>query len=145
MGDGFKKGFDVKSEILYKQESRERRAIQTRKTFVVLIIIYLLFVAFDIFLNVNNLTYILFLRYALLPALLLITIVFSYIDFLANFYQKIILISLIVMGSTAAIMLILYPDSFSYYGGVLLVIFSGYLILEMDFVHATIGGWFISL
>jgi hypothetical protein len=49
------------------------------------------------------------------------------------------------MGSTAAIMLILYPDSFSYYGGVLLVIFSGYLILEMDFVHATIGGWFISL
>ncbi len=145
MGYGLKKGFDAKSEILYKHESIERRAIQTRKTFIVFIIIYLLFVAFDIFLNANDFTYFLLLRYAIIPALLIITIVFSYIDFLVNFYQKIILISLIVMGSSAATMLILYPNNFSYYGGIFLVIFSGYLVLEMDFAHAMTGGWFISL
>ena len=145
MGYGLKNGFDTKSEILYKQELIERRAIQTRKTFIVLMIIYLLFVAFDIFLNVNNPTYFLLSRYALLPALFLITIVLTYIEFLEKFYQKIILISLIVMGSSAATMLILYPNNISYYGGIFLVIFSGYLILEMDFAYATTGGWFISL
>ncbi len=145
MRDGFKNGFDPKSEILYKQESIERKAIQTRKTFIVFMLIFLLFVAFDIFLNVNNFTYFSLLRYALLPALFIITIILSYIDFFVKFYQKIILINLITMGSTAAIMLILYPNNFSYYGGIFLIIFSGYLILEMDFAYATTGGWFISL
>src|SRR6056297_3020097 len=122
MRDGFKNGFDPKSEILYKQESIERKAIQTRKTFIVFMLIFLLFVAFDIFLNVNNFTYFSLLRYALLPALFIITIILSYIDFFVKFYQKIILINLITMGSTAAIMLILYPNNFSYYGGIFLIL-----------------------
>ena len=145
MGDGFKKGFNPKSEILYKQESIERKAIQTRKIFIVFMLIFSLFALLNIFLNVNNFKYFLLFRYALLPTLFIITIILSYTDFFINFYQKIILINLILIGSSVAMMLILYPNNLSYYGGIFLVIFSGYLILEMDFAYATTGGWFILL
>jgi len=145
MGDGFKKGFNPKSEILYKQESIERKAIQTRKIFIVFMLIFALFELLNIFLNVNNFKYFLLFRYALLPTLFIITIILSYTDFFINFYQKIILINLILIGSSVAMMLILYPNNLSYYGGIFLVIFSGYLILEMDFAYATTGGWFILL
>ncbi len=44
-------------------------------------------------------------------------------------------------GLGIAIMLVLYPDNFSYYGGLFLVIFTGYFLAKQNTVPAAVGGF----
>jgi response regulator RpfG family c-di-GMP phosphodiesterase len=48
----------------------------------------------------------------------------------------------ILAGGGIAFMLIIKPENFIYYGGMFMIYFSGYLLINLDYLHSSIGGWF---
>jgi PAS domain S-box-containing protein len=54
--------------------------------------------------------------------------------------QPFMVLCFVTAGTGIAYMLILYPENFSYYGGMFMVILSGYFLIKLDTPHSMFGG-----
>ncbi len=115
---------------------------QIRLTFVVFIFLYGLFAILDHFLVGEHLPTFLFIRFGIVIPLLIVFIALSYHPSLHKFAQPLMVLCFITGGTGIAYMLILYPENFSYYGGIFMVILAGYFLIKLDTPHALFGGLF---
>jgi len=82
-----------------------------------------------------------FIRFCIVIPMFAITVLLTYKKSFVENHQRLMMFNFILAGSGISIMLIIMPDNFIYYGGMFMIYFSGYLLINLDFVHASIGGW----
>ncbi|TVP95546.1 MAG: PAS domain S-box protein [Acholeplasmatales bacterium] len=85
------------------------------------------------------------LRFGVVIPLLISTIILSYRSIFKAIQQMYVAVNVFVGGAVIAVMFIWAPHNIIYYGGLFMVLFSGYFILRLRFWYATAVGWGIVL
>ncbi len=133
-------GLSAEDMKAYTVERIQTGLKQIRLTFFVSAILYGLFAFLDNLLIGEFLPVFLFIRFGLVIPLLLIFIALTYLPSFVGMAQPLVVLCFVAAGTGIAFMLILYPDNFSYYGGIFMVISLGYFLSKLDTRHALFGG-----
>ena len=133
--------FDLETEKLYKRDLTNLDLKQTRNILLVFSFLYALFSISDYYLLKEYLTMLLIIRFCIVIPMFFITIFLTYRKIFIEINQRIMMFNFILGGAGITAMLIIKPDNFIYYGGMFMIYFSGYLLINLDFAHAAIGGW----
>lgn len=134
------KNFNKENEKLYLDSETLKHLGYIRGIFLLFILFYALFFIVDIlYLNESLFVFIL-IRFFIVIPILLTTMIISFTKHYYKLNQYIISLSFFAGGSGIAYMLILIPENIVYYGGLFIVIFSGYLLIRLRFIYATFAG-----
>ncbi len=131
------------TENNFRLSSLERDQKQIRFVFVLFIFLYALFGLLDIQLAPEFVGIFFKIRFFIVIPIFLVTLLFSFTKFFFKIHQYLLFLSLLVGGIGIVIMLILLPDNISYYGGLFLVLYSGFFLLRLRFIYAVIASWLI--
>ncbi len=52
-----------------------------------------------------------------------------------------LMVSIVLGGAGISAMLALAPENYTYYGGLMLVLFAGYFFIKLRFFYASLAGW----
>ncbi len=116
--------------------------VQFRVSFVLVAILYGIFGYLDL-LVVPELRHTFFIiRFGVVVPFLTIVFALSFLPFFIKVWQELLLLSFIIAGVGISIMLIMVPDNFAYYGGLMLIFSAGYFFIRLRFLKATIAGLF---
>ncbi len=133
----------------------DERAFKASEEFIPVFLIRVLFALFAVLYALYALTDLIYfptlwplifaLRFGLVIPVFIITIVLSYTKIFIKYYQPLMMVNFVVGGLAIAFMLILSPNNVVYYGGLFMVYFSGYFLVKLRFVPATLSGFSILL
>lgn len=116
-----------------------------RRVFVIFILLYALFAILDVQLYPTQWEFFWILRFGVVIPLLASTIVLSYRKSFVNIHPWFTTLNFFIGGSVIVIMLILNPFNIVYYGGLFMVYFSGYLLIQLRARFAATAGLAILL
>ena len=122
-----------------KEKLREGR-FSLRLFFVAFIILYGAFGYLDSLLAGEYASILIFIRFGVVIPYFLLVIAFTYHKAFSQWGQQMLFGSFVLAGVGISYMLILLPDTFSYYGGAFMIIFSGYFLLKLNTGYAVVGG-----
>lgn len=117
--------------------------VYLRRMFFVFVLLYAFFGIIDTVLYPNMWQTLFIIRFGIVIPFLILTMVLSYGKSFYKFYQIPVTFSFFIGGCGIAHMLILKPDNIIYYGGLFMVLFSGFLLIKLPLIPATIAGWMI--
>jgi signal transduction histidine kinase len=118
---------------------------QVRYAFVLLSIIYGLFGYLDILLFPDNVKIFHTIRFAFVIPFFSLVFLLSFTRIFLKYWQELLFVSYLVGGFGIAVMIILVPGNYAYYGGLMLVFLAGYFFVKLRFLYATIAGFVILL
>lgn len=120
---------------------RIRSGLQSlRLAFIVFITLFSLFAILDYFLVGDYFPTFLIIRFGIVIPLMIISVILTFLPSFYKFAQPLMVLCFVTGGTGIGYMLILCPENFSYYGGIFLIIFSGYFLIKLDTPHALFGG-----
>ncbi|TNF09070.1 MAG: diguanylate cyclase [Bacillota bacterium] len=111
-----------------------------RGVFTLFTILYGLFGIIDLVYFPDLIYVLLIIRFAIVIPLLLVTIFLTYSKHFDKYNQLFSALSFFIGGIGVAYMLLLDHNNVVYYGGLYMVIFSGYLLIRLRFKYAWIAG-----
>lgn len=114
---------------------------QFRFAFLLLTILYAGFSIVDYLYIPDRLTTFLLIRFGIVLPLMAGTLFFSYSNLFEKVWQGLLTLCYVVSGAGISYMLILEPENFTYYGGLMLVFAAGYFFIQLRFLYASIAGW----
>ncbi|NTW95201.1 MAG: HD domain-containing protein [Erysipelotrichaceae bacterium] len=135
-----KDSFDLATERLYRRDPNNLEIKETRIILLVFSFLYALFSISDYYLLNEYLPMLLVIRFCFVIPMFFLTIFLTYKKIFVEINQKIMMFNFILSGVGISVMLIIKPDNFIYYGGMFMIYFSGYLLINLDFIHAALGG-----
>ncbi len=109
---------------------------QLRVVLLLISILYGIFAILDMVLIDEFLFAFLLIRFGIVIPMALGVLVWTYHSSFVRMAQRLIVLVVVSGGAGIAFMLIVYPDNFSYYGGLFLVIFTVYFLVNIDTVRA---------
>lgn len=112
-----------------------------RIAFLVVTFLYGAFGFLDSIKAIEHLKLFYIIRFAVIIPFLIIVFLLSFFNFFKKFWQLIIAFSFVLGGVGIIAMLLTIPNEISYYGGLMLVLFSGYFFIKLRFIFASICGW----
>jgi len=134
--------FDSEMEKDYKREELRRGLKDIRVLFIVFSFLFAVFSITDqLLVPPEHAGDFFAIRFYVVIPMFIVTYLLSCQPFFILIGQKILLLNFLIAGFGISFMLIMEPKNTIYYGGMFMICFSGYLLLKLDFVHATIGGW----
>jgi HD-GYP domain-containing protein (c-di-GMP phosphodiesterase class II) len=139
--DRFNLKFEYELEEKYKAYSTNNDTMYIRYAFLLFTILYGLFCITDYILVPQWFSLFFAIRFYVVIPLFLLTIGLT---FHPNYYiwkQPLILFNLLVGGISISVMLVLEPLNVIYYGGLFLVLTSGYFMLHLRTIYAIFGGF----
>jgi diguanylate cyclase (GGDEF)-like protein/PAS domain S-box-containing protein len=137
--------FKAEDVIIDESQEQEKNIFFVRKLFVFFVVIYAIFGMVDPLYFPDHLTMIYIIRFGIVVPLFIVTIVLSFRKNFLKYNQYMFALNFFIAGMGIAYMLILNPENIIYYGGLFIVYFSGYLLIKLKFVYASIAGWSIFL
>jgi HD-GYP domain-containing protein (c-di-GMP phosphodiesterase class II) len=132
-----------KTEHEFRLSLIERDRKSTQFIFVIFIILYAFFGLLDLQLAPAFVKLFYQIRFFVVIPILLMTIVFSFTKVFPKIYQYLLFLSLVAGGMGIVIMLVTYPENITYYGGLFLVLYSGFFLVRLRFIYAVMAGWII--
>lgn len=117
--------------------------VQFRVSFVLLAALYGVFGLLDSMVVPMYQEVFFLVRFGVVVPFLFLVLIFSFFRFFRNVWQLLVFISFVLGGAGISLMLVLVPDYYAYYGGVMLVFTAGYFFIKLRFLMATLGGWLI--
>ncbi len=84
-----------------------------------------------------------FIRFVIVVPLLSIVFLLSFTSIFKSIWQQLLFISLVTGGIGIAVMIMIAPESYAYYAGMMLIFLAGYFFIRLRFLAATIAGWLI--
>lgn len=81
------------------------------------------------------------IRFGVVIPFLCLVLILSFFKFFRNIWQLLLFFSFLIAGTGIGLMLILVPDNYAYYGGMMLVFTAGYFFIKLRFLMATLAGW----
>jgi len=137
--------FEPAVEQQYNIYTTKQDTIYIRYALVLFILLYAIFGITDYLLVPHHFEFFFIIRFALVIPVFCISFLISFHPRYFAYKQSSMLISYIVGGIGIVIMLILEPANIVYYGGLMLVLSSGYFMIHLHTVYSTIGGSVIFL
>lgn len=116
-----------------------------RGIYAVFVLAYSFFALTDIYYFPDAWRTTFFLRFGVVVPIFIAVIAASFHDTFRKIHQWMLSFSFIVGGIGIAVMLIALPENVVYYGGLFLVYFSGYFMIKLRFVSASVSGWIVFL
>lgn len=116
---------------------------QLRISFLCFTILYAAFGYFDYLTADAYMIQFLIIRFAIVIPSLIVFLGLSFRPIIYRISQVLLTYCMVIGGMGIAYMLIVYPSNFSYYGGLFMVIFSGYFLLKLNSSYAVIGNLII--
>ena len=115
--------------------------MQFRAAFILVAVLYGLFGLLDSVMvpDLKQLFYL--IRFGVVLPVLLIVFTLSFFPFFKSIWQSLLFLSFIVAGTGISMMLVMVPENYAYYGGMMLVFSAGYFFIKLRFFLATIAGW----
>ena len=138
-------GFTPQTNESFKNSKTFLNLTALRKVLAVFALLFAVFGFTDIVYFPDNWTFLWSMRFGIVIPLMGLIIVLSFKENFIKYHQILMTSAFIVGGVVISIMLILQPDNIVYYGGLLMVFFSGYLLVKLRYGYATIGGWTVLL
>ncbi len=137
--------FPDEKEKLFRKEYFLDSIRQFRVAFVLVTFLYIIFGFLDsiLFPEYAKLFYI--IRFAVVIPILIVVFVLSFTKVFPKIWQSLLLVSTIIGGSGISIMILLVPDHYVYYAGMMLVFSASYFFIKLRFYLAAIAGWSILL
>ena len=132
--------FSIQDEEAFLKKETVLNARYIRNVYGIFIFLYAFFALADLYYYPNDLVTLFVIRFAIVIPVLIMTIILSLNQKSAKYHQYFVALSFFVGGSGIAYMVILYPENVVYYGGLFMIYFSGYLIIRLRFIYATIAG-----
>lgn len=114
-----------------------------RAIFMVFAFLYGLFAFTDIEYFPNNYESLFVIRFGVVIPILIITAILTYHKQFLKIHQILLSFAFFMGGIGIAYMLILNPGNIVYYGGFFMISFSGFLLIKLRFINASIAGWSI--
>ena len=144
MFEKYRLKFKADEEQRYVETVGENNRMYWRIALAIFAVLFGLFSALDVVLIESEyLILFLVLRFLVVIPTFIITIGLTFTRFFKRFYEWFLLANFIIGGFVIVTMLILSPDSITYYGGLFLVLFSGILLLRIRLIYAIIGAFSI--
>jgi signal transduction histidine kinase len=112
-----------------------------RISFIFVTILYGIFGFLDAYLVPQNKELFYFIRFAVVVPFLSLVLFSSFFSFFIRIWQPLLMISFLVAGLGIAIMIIVDPNNYAYYGGLMLIFSAGYFFIKLRFLGASIAGW----
>jgi hypothetical protein len=135
--------FDPATEEKYRRETTFNDLNYIRYTFLLFILLYGLFSVTDYLLVPEHFEMFAIIRFGIVIPIFMFSILHS---FNLNYYkykQAILLVSYVAGGIGIVVMLLVEPQNIVYYGGLMLVLTSGYFMIQLSTVFAGFGGTLI--
>ncbi len=132
-------GKDLESDFLkkYYQDS----LWQVRSALILVTFLYGIFGLLDT-LAVKEIQQAFFvIRFGFVIPFLATVFILSFFSFFQKLWQGLLLVAFLVAGLGITAMLVLTPENYVYYGGMMLVFFAGYFFIKLRFFYAAIAGW----
>ncbi len=150
INNGTVKQMNLNPVTLGFQDSREKgfldryfhnSLLQVRVAFLLVALLYGVFGFLDSLMvpEMKNTFYV--IRFGIIVPVLLGVFILSFFPVFKQVWQPILLISFIVAGVGISLMLIIVPENYAYYGGMMLIFSAGYFFIKLRFFYATIAGW----
>ncbi len=114
---------------------------QFRAALLLLVVMYGVFGLLDNLIVPDYREAFLVIRFGIVIPLLLTVFVLSFFDFFRNIWQTLLGVAFVAAGMGITAMLVIAPENYAYYGGMMLVFFAGYFFIKLRFFYATIAGW----
>lgn len=126
----------------YLQHKLRASVAHMKTIFWLFTLLYALFGLVDVFLfQLDEPSYLL-IRYGAVVPLFVFTIRLMDYPLFERVWQPLVLADFMLAGAGITHMLINHPDNITYYGGMFMIMFSGYLLIRLDTPYALFGGLF---
>jgi hypothetical protein len=137
--------FPEKEEKLFLKKYYFDSVFQVRASFILVTFLYGIFgyldkIMFPEYANIFHIT-----RFVFVIPLFLTVLLLSYTRVFRKTWQILLFISTIVGGSGISFMILLVPDNYSYYAGMMLIFSASYFFIKLRFLLASIAGWTVLL
>ena len=133
--------FDKSFEKEFLQKYFSDSVWQFRSALVLVSVMYGVFGLLDNLIVPDYRQAFLVIRFGIVIPVLLIVFVLSFFDFFRNVWQTLLGVAFVIAGMGITAMLVIAPENYVYYGGMMLVFFAGYFFIKLRFFYATIAGW----
>ena len=111
-----------------------------RSIFSFFIGVYAFFYILDLVYFPDMMSMLILIRFGIVIPVLMLTVILTFSPLFLRLNQYAIALGFFIGGSGVAYMLILKPENVVYSGGLFIVIFSGYLLVKLRYVYASIAG-----
>jgi response regulator RpfG family c-di-GMP phosphodiesterase len=137
---------DSELESAYRRSLYAENVKQIRAVFLLFAILYAAFGWVDAQLEVSYLSEFFVIRYAIVvPTMLLVFGLTFWEKFFFEWQQVLLSFAFVIGGVGISMMLIFEPLNLAYYGGLFMVIYSGFFLIRLDFYLCTLGGLIVFL
>ncbi|MHC1776014.1 MAG: ATP-binding protein [Lentimicrobium sp.] len=137
--------FPEKEEKLFLDKYFLDSLFQVRVSFIIVSFLYGIFGYLDslMFPEYADLFHI--IRFLIVIPVLLSVFFLSFTRIFRKIWQLLLFLSLIIGGSGISVMIMLVPENYAYYAGMMLIFSAGYFFIRLRFLLASIAGWIILL
>ncbi len=137
--------FPEKEEKLFQDKYFSDSIFQVRISMALVTLLYGLFGYLDSLMFPQYAEIFHIIRYVFVVPVLSMVFLLSFTKVFQQIWQILLFISLIIGGSGISIMIMLVPENYEYYAGMMLIFSAGYFFIKLRFLPATIAGWIILL
>ena len=137
--------FPEKEEKLFLKNYFFDSLTQVRVSFLLVTFLYGIFGYLDSIMFPDFAKFFHIIRFVFVVPLLLAVLVLSFFDFFRKIWQALLFFSLLIGGTGICIMIMVVPDNYAYYAGMMLIFSAGYFFIKLRFFLASIAGWIILL
>ena len=137
--------FPEKEEKLFLERYFVDSLYQFRVSFVLVTILYGIFGFLDPLMlpEFSDLFHI--IRYMIVVPVLSAVFFLSFTKVFPKIWQWLVFFSMIIGGTGISIMIMLVPENYVYYAGMMLIFSAGYFFIKLRFFLASVAGWIILL
>ncbi|WP_218972196.1 ATP-binding protein [Labilibaculum filiforme] len=137
--------FQEGTEVLFRKTYFTNSILQLRIAIVLVMFLYGLFGFLDLLIFPQYVDFFHAIRFYIVIPLNVCILLLSYTKLFEKIWQLVITFDYVLGGVGIIFMVLLEPKVHTYYSGMMLIFFSGYLFLKLRFLWATLGGWLILL
>lgn len=135
--------FPEKEEKLFMNKYFFDSIIQVRVSFALVIFLYGIFGYLDLIMFPEYVKIFHIIRYLFVVPTLSVVFLLSFTKVFQKIWQELLFISLVTGGAGIAIMIMLVPENYAYFAGLMLIFSAGYFFIKLRFFLASIAGWII--
>ena len=132
--------FPTKHEIIFREKYFYDSIKHLRLAFVLLMLLYGAFGYLDVELFPEYASYFWSVRFFVVIPSLLFVFVLSFTKIFKKIWQLLLVICFLIGGAGLSAMIMIEPENYVYYAGVMLIFSAGYFFIKLRFIYATVAG-----
>ncbi|WP_372744669.1 ATP-binding protein [Lutibacter sp.] len=118
---------------------------QLRVALLLVAFLYGIFALLDFQLYPAHINLFFIIRFLIVIPLILTIFLLSFTKIFPKIWQTLLMVAFIIGGSGVCIMILIEPENYIYFSGLIIIFFAGFFFVKLRFLSATIAGWTIAI